>query len=713
MGRQGKQARLNRQGRRALKSSGSNDDRSSNRKKRRTSLSASSHADDDSRNDDDDDSKIDDDDSRIDDRDPKRRKLDRAPDSSPSIYFSKSNRLQDFVKLIDLQSLVLYLLADGTAPSWVAVRHRQKIDQVVVLMVPGLERGMFTGDIPLDDSRLERHEGKIPTTQRDSSTYEESKRANPDDYYPRPLEKERMPGVLKPLADIFPHAWPILAPGEWKYPKVHSPLFGFFNVPRPKMPAEQPATQKSHRNSVGGRTPVSKFVASLNELCENEFVIHPALCGSDETRAALLLKREQDKTSIADGWVDTAVTALDELTKDDDRAEAGSVTLGNQVLAVDCEMCLTSSAEFELTRVSVINWHGETLLDELVKPENPIKDYLTAYSGMTKDLLDPVTTRLHDVQQKLLELITPTTILVGHSLNSDLNALKMTHPFLIDTSIIFPHPQGAPLKHGLKWLSQRFLKREIQKSHGSTGHDSVEDARATLDLVKMKTENGPAWGVMGAITEPIFKRIGRETKRNDDGERRPGRSAMVDWSNARHGFALSADIAIRCENDDEVVEGVLRTIKAQPDTGDCGVDLVWARLRELERARGWDVPAADNEAPNKEAASERATSIENDGGRGKLPAAVGGAVRRIEAIHAALAPGAALVVYSGTADTREFFRLQRLQHRFKQEYRVKKWDELSVRWTDAEEQAMRRACREAREGVGFVGVRGEATATAV
>ena len=46
--------------------------------------------------------------------------------------------------------------------------------------------------------------------------------------------------------------------------------------------------------------------------------------------------------------------------------------------------------------------------------------------------------------------------------------------------------------------SSRFLKRDIQKNHGSTGHDSVEDARATLDLVKLKTEHGPAFGAAGA-----------------------------------------------------------------------------------------------------------------------------------------------------------------------------------------------------------------------
>ncbi len=102
--------------------------------------------------------------------------------------------------------------------------------------------------------------------------------------------------------------------------------------------------------------------------------------------------------------------------------------------------------------------------------------------------MDPVTTTLADIQKELLELLTPRTVLVGHSLNSDLTALKLTHPFIIDTAIIYPHPRGPPLKSALKWLCQKYLGKEIQK--GQTGHDSIEDARAVLELVKQKCEKG-------------------------------------------------------------------------------------------------------------------------------------------------------------------------------------------------------------------------------
>lgn len=54
------------------------------------------------------------------------------------------------MKIADLQSLVLYLLADANAPQWVSVRNRTSIRQVVMLMVPGLELGMFNGKVPLE-----------------------------------------------------------------------------------------------------------------------------------------------------------------------------------------------------------------------------------------------------------------------------------------------------------------------------------------------------------------------------------------------------------------------------------------------------------------------------------------------------------------------------------------------------------------------------------
>jgi hypothetical protein len=216
-------------------------------------------------------------------------------------------------------------------------------------------------------------------------------------------------------------------------------------------------------------------------------------------------------------------------------------------------------------------------------------------------MLESVTTTLEDIQKKLLNILHPRTILIGHSLNSDLTALKLTHPFIIDTAVIYPHPRGPPLKSSLKWLAQKYLNREIQKGHGTTGpgagHDSIEDARTCLDLVKQKCEKGKEWGTSDSSGENIFKRVARAgvKYKNQGGSAIPGpingrTSAMVDWGDPKKGAGAAATHVVGCKNDAEVVEGVIRAVNGDHDGKDIpggGVDFVFGRLRELEALKGW------------------------------------------------------------------------------------------------------------------------------
>ena len=112
-----------------------------------------------------------------------------------------------------------------------------------------------------------------------------------------------------------------------------------------------------------------------------------------------------------------------------------------------------------------------------------------SFSGITAEALEPVTTTLADVQAHLRTLVSPSTILLGHSLESDLRALQFSHPRCIDTALIFHHPRGRPLKPGLAWLTRKWLNRTIQ-DRGPGGHNPEEDARACVDLLKAKVKNG-------------------------------------------------------------------------------------------------------------------------------------------------------------------------------------------------------------------------------
>lgn len=65
----------------------------------------------------------------------------------------------------------------------------------------------------------------------------------------------------------------------------------------------------------------------------------------------------------------------------------------------------------------------------MVKPNNKITNYLTQYSGITASKLKDITTTLSDVQEVIIKLLPPDAILVGQSLNCDLEALKVNNVF--------------------------------------------------------------------------------------------------------------------------------------------------------------------------------------------------------------------------------------------------------------------------------------------
>jgi RNA exonuclease 1 len=53
------------------------------------------------------------------------------------------------------------------------------------------------------------------------------------------------------------------------------------------------------------------------------------------------------------------------------------------------------------------------------------------------------TKTLADVHKDLRQLMTPQTVLVGHSVDSDLKAMKLVHKYIVDTAACYPHPKYA------------------------------------------------------------------------------------------------------------------------------------------------------------------------------------------------------------------------------------------------------------------------------
>lgn len=155
------------------------------------------------------------------------------------------------------------------------------------------------------------------------------------------------------------------------------------------------------------------------------------------------------------------------------------------VYALDCEMCYTTKG-LELTRVTIVDVDCKTVYESFVQPLNPIIDYNTRFSGITKEQMDRTSTSILQVQANILHLCNSKTILIGHSLESDMKALKIVHSSIIDTSVLFPHKFGLPHKRALRSLAGEYLKKIIQND--ISGHDSAEDALTCMELVIWKVK---------------------------------------------------------------------------------------------------------------------------------------------------------------------------------------------------------------------------------
>ena len=192
------------------------------------------------------------------------------------------------------------------------------------------------------------------------------------------------------------------------------------------------------------------------------------------------------------------------------RTEGKGEKAGGAV-AVDCEMAYTTMG-MELVRLTVTAWPGGAeLVDVLVRPVGEILDINTRFSGV--QAADMAKAKPYDgipsagdnstqadgtesgglrivespaaARALLLRHLSPRTPLIGHALENDLCAVRLCHATAVDTVLLYPHPRGLPVRHGLRALVERHLGRQIQTG-GAQGHDSKEDARAAGDLVRLK-----------------------------------------------------------------------------------------------------------------------------------------------------------------------------------------------------------------------------------
>ncbi|XP_075032258.1 interferon-stimulated 20 kDa exonuclease-like 2 [Calonectris borealis] len=161
----------------------------------------------------------------------------------------------------------------------------------------------------------------------------------------------------------------------------------------------------------------------------------------------------------------------------------------SKLVAIDCEMVGTGPGgrTSDLARCSIVGYQGDVMYDQYIRPAAPIVDYRTRWSGIRRQHMANAVP-FGKAQREILRILSGK-IVVGHAIYNDFKALKYFHPKALtrDTSKIpllnrkggFPENTAISLKRLVKEL----LHKDIQV--GKSGHSSVEDARATMELYKV------------------------------------------------------------------------------------------------------------------------------------------------------------------------------------------------------------------------------------
>ncbi|KAL9600447.1 MAG: hypothetical protein Q9219_003200 [cf. Caloplaca sp. 3 TL-2023] len=163
-------------------------------------------------------------------------------------------------------------------------------------------------------------------------------------------------------------------------------------------------------------------------------------------------------------------------------------------VVLDCEMADVIGTEGfwrEVTKLSAVDFlSGETLLDTLVEPTAKVKRWKTEITGITDGIMKEAKARGQiargwaEARSKLWQHIDASTVLIGQSLNHDLEVLGMLHAQIVDSAILAAKAIDLPGAKtvGLKRMCKEMLNMDIQCIDGGI-HDCLEDALASRELV--------------------------------------------------------------------------------------------------------------------------------------------------------------------------------------------------------------------------------------
>ncbi|GAN04757.1 RNA exonuclease [Mucor ambiguus] len=550
-------------------------------------------------------------------------KVDGQVIAKPTFNIIPSN-LQTVMPTKQLGEFVLYALSETSNLPWCNIIHKAKVDHVVMMYAQGLNCNYFG----VDDTT---------TPYIDLEQLKES------------VGKAAMPFLTKQAKYMITNQISGKS-GRFNSPVADILQCNMSNSKKERLAKEKQIKMQKYKNNMR-----EFYMVTLEEMKKIDYPIPPFLDPS---------------ATLPEGWKETH-PALEPLKEGEQK----------RLIAVDCEMVLTVKGS-SLARITLIDEDGSVLLDELVKPDQPIVDYLTRYSGITPARMKTATCSLRRAQKYVRKLVNHNVILVGHGLENDLKALQLAHPYCVDTSLLYDHHRGPPYKPSLRFLTRTYLKRHIQeRNQERVGHDSNEDARATLDLFKLKLANKPSFGKF-KHTELIMDRLLAN---------RPSRSSAIlesSKSDYRSFGSTESGEYRRVDTDEELVD---LTLEKVPTT-----NFLFTRYQAA------DENLVHRKLEGGEAPDILPTAAKVTSGRAMRLQSMDTYIRRI---YQGLPPNSFLIVSGGVNNVPEYKALYDKHRIYQEKYGSKKLGAAEIpkdeQWTEEDQETLCKYAAKARTSTSF------------
>ncbi|KAJ5785409.1 ribonuclease H-like protein [Penicillium pulvis] len=165
-------------------------------------------------------------------------------------------------------------------------------------------------------------------------------------------------------------------------------------------------------------------------------------------------------------------------------------------IALRCEMVGVSNDRLALAFIGAIDFlTGDVLINKYVRPVEKVVDWRSEVTGVTRLIMnraiddDEIFEGWQEARQILWEFIDDDTVIVGHSLNFDLEALGICHTKVVDSAIVAAEAVSQPVSPAtsinrmwdLKALVKGFLTMDIEV--GKSRHGALEGAYSARDVV--------------------------------------------------------------------------------------------------------------------------------------------------------------------------------------------------------------------------------------